>query len=168
MECWNLSSGNLNSYKDSLIHAHERLLKSALSRCSPSTSVRGWSHSTDSCCFCYREEQNQTPFFNFNLCFWCFCSLKRYCQYIMSCLGGTPPLLLNVKWKCLWNQSAFVQGNILTLSTCCWLQEGRNTHIPFQRLAFPGDICKTDDLFTLLHHLLPLSVLQKKLASRPW
>ena len=99
---------------------------------------------------------------------WCFCSLKWYCQYIMSCLGGTPPLLLNVKCKCLWNQSAFVQENILTLSTCCWLLEGRNTHIPFQRLAFPGDICKTYDLFTLLHHLLHFSVLQKKLASRPW
>ena len=37
----------------------------------------------------------------------------------------------------------------------------------FPRLNIPGDICKTYDLFTLFPHLLPISVLWKKLASRP-
>ena len=46
------------------------------------------------------------------------------------------------------NQSAFVQGSILTPSTCGRLQERRNEHIPSPRLAIPGDICKTYGLFT--------------------
>ena len=67
----------------------------------------------------------------------CFCSLKGYCLYIMACLREPCPSA----W--MLNQGAFVQGNIPTLSTCGWLQERRNEHIPSLRLAIPGDICKT-------------------------
>ena len=46
-----------------------------------------------------------------------------------------------------------------TLSTCEWLQEGRDKHTPSLMLAISGDICKTNGLFTLLPPLLSLSVL---------
>ena len=46
-----------------------------------------------------------------------FCSLKGYCLYIMACLEEPCP------YAWMLNQSAFVQGNIWTLSTCGWLQE---------------------------------------------
>ena len=45
-----------------------------------------------------------------------FCSLKGHCPYIMACLGEPCPST----W--MLNQNAFYG----TLSTCGWLQEGRN------------------------------------------
>ena len=72
---------------------------------------------------CYREEQNLTiGAVSFTLTFasCCFCSLKGYCLYHNGLPRGTLSLCLNAK------PSAFVLGNILTLFTCGWLQEGRN------------------------------------------
>ena len=40
------------------------------------------------------------------------------------------------------NRSAFVQGNIRSLSTCGWLQERRNYHIPSSRRSFQGIYAK--------------------------
>ena len=82
----------------------------------------------------------------------CFSSLKGSCLYIMVRLGEPCPST----WRL--NQSAFVQSNIRPLCTCGWLQERRNEHTPCPRLAIPGDIGKTYGLFTLLLHLLPVSM----------
>ena len=110
--------------------------------------------------FCNREEPNLTTrwicFLYFNLCFHCFCSLKDtvYTQWPAS--GNPAPSA----W--MLNQSAFVQGSILTLCTCGWLQERRNEHIPSPRLAIPGHICKSYGLFTLLPHRLPAALFYKR------
>ena len=72
---------------------------------------------------CYREEQNLSiGAVSFTLTFasCCFCSLKGYRLYHNGLPRGTLSLCLNAK------PSAFVQGNILTLFTCGWLQEGIN------------------------------------------
>ena len=50
----------------------------------------------------------------------CFCSLKGYSLYTTA--GLKEPC--SSAW--MLNRSAFVQGNIWTLSTCEWLQERRN------------------------------------------
>ena len=80
----------------------------------------------------------RTHFFNFASC--CFCSLKGHCPYLTACLGNPAPLP-----ECLTKMLLF-----RTLSTCGWLQEGRNEHRPFQRPGILRDICKTKGLFYLL------------------
>ena len=75
--------------------------------------------------FCNREEPNpNVGSVSFTLTFasHCSCSLKGYCLYIMACLGEPCPSA----W--MLHQSAFVQGNIQTLSTCGMLQEKKITH----------------------------------------
>ena len=73
-------------------------------------------------------------FFSFASC--CFCSLKGHCPYLTACLGKPAPLP-----ECLTKMLLF-----RSLSTCEWLQEGRNEQNS-QRPAIPGDICKTTGLF---------------------
>ena len=74
---------------------------------------------------CYREEENLTKCW---ICFFNFCFLLLlFTKWILSIHNGWPQgtllFCLNVKPKC------FVQGNILTPSTCGWLQEDINTSL---------------------------------------
>ena len=55
-----------------------------------------------------------------------------------------------------------------TLSTCGWLQEGRNGHLPSLRLTIPGDICKINGLFTLPSYLLSYLCSIKESGVQTW
>ena len=108
--------------------------------------------------FRYVTGKNLFFFVFFTLIFasYCFCSLKGYYPCIMVCLREPCPSAQ------MLNQSAFVQGNFLMLSTWRLLKgkkTKKNKHIPSQRLAFVGDICKVNGLFTVFPCLLLLSVL---------
>ena len=55
-----------------------------------------------------------------------------------------------------------------TLSTCGWLQEGRNRHLPSLKLTIPGDICKINGLFTLPSYLLSYLCSIKEPGVQTW
>ena len=90
--------------------------------------------------------------FTLTFAFCCFCSLKGYCLYIMACLGEPCPSA----W--MLNQSAFVQGNIRTLSICGWLQEEEINTSPPQGWPFQGTFANLT-AFLLYFISSPLSVL---------
>ena len=106
---------------------------------------------------CNREERNLTTcwicFFFFNLCFQLLLFTKRILSIHNGLPRGTLPLCLNVEPKCLCSGK---QPEPVHL----WMAtRKKKLTLPFLRLAIPGDICKTYGLFTLLPHLLLLSVL---------
>ena len=94
---------------------------------------------------CYREEQIMALcwicFFNIYFPLLLFSKKKLFIQ--KSLPQGTLPPCLNIKPKCLCSgPGPFVDGR----------KEGINTYL-LQRLVILGNICKINNLFTLLPHL---------------
>ena len=88
---------------------------------------------------------------------WCFCSLKGYCPYIMTCLGTPCPSARMLK------QNAFVRDPVHL-----WMAIGRMIlTYPLPELAILGDICKINGLFTLCPHLSHLCSIQESGIQTP-
>ena len=80
---------------------------------------------SDQPCNCYRDQQNlfvESVSFILTSASSCVCLLKGYCLYIMACLREQCPSA----W--MLNQSAFVQGNSLILSTVNGYWRTKLTH----------------------------------------
>ena len=113
--------------------------------------------------FCNREEPNLTAcwifFFYFNLWF----PLLLFTKTILSIPNGLPQgtlfLCLNVKPKCLCSGKHLEPVHLWTRKKLQEVTKKKKLTHPLPEAGVPGDICKTYGLFTLLVHLLPLSVL---------
>ena len=94
---------------------------------------------------------------SFALSFAChgFCSLKGYWPCTLARLGKPCPSAWVFSQRCLSSRRHLDLVHL-------WMAARRRKEISpsYPRgCSFPGDICKTNGLFTLLPHLLPLSVL---------
>ena len=105
---------------------------------------------------CNREEPILTPcwtcFFYFNLCFLLLLFTKRILSIHNGLPQGTPPLCLNVKPKCLCS-GKYPDPVHLWMAA----RKKKLTH-PHPEAGYSRGYSQ-DCLFTLLPHLLPLSVL---------
>ena len=127
------------------------------------------------CSFCNREEQNLTPCWICSFYFY-LCSLLLFVTIITKRMlsialskhndlpQGTLSLCLNVKLKCLCSAHRETPWPCPPVNGC--KKEEINTS-PSRGWPNQEMFCNTYGLFTLFPHLLPLSVLKKKLASRP-